>query len=65
MFAGLARAATRPKVCEFVRKHRVDSDRRGTHSDESWMEIFDKRVAVLIDPEGVDPRDYGGKNYDE
>ena len=34
-------------------------------SDERWLESLDMKIAVLINREGVDPRDYGGKSYDE
>lgn len=40
-----------------------------THSpvcaDERWLEWFDTKIALLINKDGVDPRDYGGKSYDE
>lgn len=40
-----------------------------THSpasaDERWLEWFDTKIALLINRDGVDPRDYGGKSYDE
>lgn len=34
-------------------------------ADERWVEWLDSKVALLIDREGVDPRNYGGKHYDE
>lgn len=34
-------------------------------NDEKWLEWFDLKIALLINRAGVDPRDYGGKNYDE
>ncbi|KAF8121332.1 hypothetical protein EV363DRAFT_1365569 [Boletus edulis] len=34
-------------------------------NDERWLEWFDTKIALLIDRNGVDPRDYGGKSYDE
>lgn len=33
--------------------------------DERWLEWFDSKIALLINRGGVDPRDYGGKSYDE
>jgi hypothetical protein len=34
-------------------------------SDERWLEWLDSKIALLIDRDGVDPRNYGGKHYDE
>ncbi|KAH7888102.1 hypothetical protein F5I97DRAFT_1865687 [Phlebopus sp. FC_14] len=34
-------------------------------NDERWLEWFDAKIALLINRNGVDPRDYGGKSYDE
>lgn len=33
--------------------------------DERWLEWLDSKMALLINRSGVDPRDYGGKSYDE
>jgi hypothetical protein len=33
--------------------------------DERWVEWLDSKMALLINRDGVDPRDYGGKSYDE
>jgi hypothetical protein len=33
--------------------------------DERWTEWLDTKVALLINRDVVDPRDYGGKSYDE
>jgi len=33
--------------------------------DERWLEWLDSKIALLISRDGVDPRDYGGKSYDE
>jgi len=33
--------------------------------DERWLEWLDSKIALLIDRDGVDPRNYGGKHYDE
>ncbi|ETW84534.1 hypothetical protein HETIRDRAFT_35037 [Heterobasidion irregulare TC 32-1] len=34
-------------------------------NDERWLEWLDSKIALLIDRDGVDPRQYGGKSYDE
>ncbi|CCM03367.1 uncharacterized protein FIBRA_05497 [Fibroporia radiculosa] len=34
-------------------------------NDERWLEWLDSKVALLINRAGVDPRDYGGKSYEE
>jgi hypothetical protein len=34
-------------------------------NDERWLEWFDTKIALLINKDGVDPRDYGGKSYDD
>ena len=34
-------------------------------TDERWLEWLDSKVALLINRDGVDPRDYGGKSYEE
>ena len=34
-------------------------------SDIKWLEGFDSKIAVLINRDGVDPRDYGGKDQQE
>ncbi|KAF8629598.1 hypothetical protein AX15_003344 [Amanita polypyramis BW_CC] len=34
-------------------------------NDERWLEWLDSKVALLINRDGVDPRDYCGKSYDE
>lgn len=33
--------------------------------DERWLDWLDSKIALLINRDGVDPRDYGGKSYDE
>ncbi|EIW82450.1 hypothetical protein CONPUDRAFT_53735 [Coniophora puteana RWD-64-598 SS2] len=33
--------------------------------DERWFENFDAKIALLINRNGVDPREYGGKSTDE
>ncbi|KAI6122847.1 hypothetical protein EDD17DRAFT_1802943, partial [Pisolithus thermaeus] len=34
-------------------------------NDERWLEWFDSKIALLINRAGIDPRDYGGKSYDD
>lgn len=34
-------------------------------ADERWLEWLDSKLAVLLRRDEVDPRDYGGKSYDE
>lgn len=34
-------------------------------SDERWLEWLDSKIALLINRDGVDPRAYGGKSYEE
>lgn len=34
-------------------------------SDERWLEWLDNKLALLIDRDGIDVRDYGGKRYEE
>ena len=36
-----------------------------SHLDIKWLEWFDSKIAVLINRDGVDPRDYGGKDQQE
>jgi hypothetical protein len=33
--------------------------------DDRWTEWLDTKVALMINRDGVDPRDHGGKSYDE
>jgi hypothetical protein len=42
-------------------------DEHLTHevADERWLEWLDNKMALLINRDGVDPRDYCGKSYDE
>lgn len=35
------------------------------YTDERWLEWLDSKVALLINRNGVDPPDYGGKSYEE
>jgi len=34
-------------------------------NDERWLDWLDGKIALLINKDGVDARDYGGKKYDE
>ncbi|KAH6915504.1 hypothetical protein BKA70DRAFT_1259143 [Coprinopsis sp. MPI-PUGE-AT-0042] len=40
-------------------------DKKEARSDDRWLEWLDSKIALLINREGVDPRDYGGKSYEE
>jgi hypothetical protein len=33
--------------------------------DERWLEWLDSKIALLINRDGVNPKDYGGKSYEE
>ncbi|KAJ7666549.1 hypothetical protein B0H17DRAFT_1089648 [Mycena rosella] len=41
------------------------NDRDWRRTDERWVEWLDSKMALLVNREGVDPREYGGKSYDE
>lgn len=34
-------------------------------SDERWADSLDHKLACLIDPTGVDPKNYGGSSLEE
>lgn len=36
-----------------------------SYSEERWAETLDHKIACLIDPSAVDPRDYGGTRLEE
>ncbi|KAJ3797573.1 hypothetical protein GGU11DRAFT_784341 [Lentinula aff. detonsa] len=38
---------------------------RNDRGDDRWLDWLDQKIALLINRNGVDPRDYGGKSYDE
>ncbi|PPQ68654.1 hypothetical protein CVT24_005385 [Panaeolus cyanescens] len=40
-------------------------NREWKRNDERWIENHDAKIALLINREGVDPRDYGGKSYED
>ncbi|EPT02795.1 hypothetical protein FOMPIDRAFT_1022699 [Fomitopsis schrenkii] len=52
------------KPKETVNKDKSEN-RDWKRNDERWLEWLDAKVALLINRNGVDPRDYGGKSYDE
>lgn len=57
VMVSLARQLIRPKHwLKHVEKKKLD---------ERWLEWLDSKIALLINREGIDPRDYGGKSYDE
>ncbi|KAF9464270.1 hypothetical protein BDZ94DRAFT_1256727 [Collybia nuda] len=39
--------------------------REWKQNDERWLEWLDSKIALLINRDGVDPRAYAGKSYDE
>ncbi|KAJ6567356.1 hypothetical protein DFH09DRAFT_1034534 [Mycena vulgaris] len=41
------------------------NDRDWRRTDERWVEWLDSKMALLVNRDAVDPRDYGGKSYDE
>lgn len=44
---------------------RKEGGRDWKRNDERWLEWHDSKFALLVNRDEVDPRDYGGKNYDE
>lgn len=48
-------------ICRFHRRTVADL----LFPDERWLDWFDAKIALLINRDGVDPRDYGGKDYEE
>lgn len=42
-----------------------NENRDWKRNDERWLEWLDNKIALLINRDGVDPRDYCGKSYDE
>ncbi|KAI0677002.1 hypothetical protein C8Q78DRAFT_960315 [Trametes maxima] len=46
-------------------KEKPSENRDWKRNDERWLEWLDSKIALLIDRDGVDPRDYGGKSYEE
>ncbi|KAL1744623.1 hypothetical protein HDZ31DRAFT_38253 [Schizophyllum fasciatum] len=50
---------------EKKKDRRRDGGRDWKRNDERWLEWHDSKLALLVSRDEVDPRDYGGKNYDE
>ncbi|KAI5825500.1 hypothetical protein K523DRAFT_365639 [Schizophyllum commune Tattone D] len=50
---------------EKKREKRKDGGRDWKRNDERWLEWHDSKFALLVSRDEVDPREYGGKNYDE
>ncbi|TFK74358.1 hypothetical protein BDN72DRAFT_789083 [Pluteus cervinus] len=48
-----------------MKKDGQNKDRDWKRNDERWLEWLDSKVALLINRNGVDPHDYGGKGPDE
>jgi hypothetical protein len=55
--------AGQSSALHFVRK--PSSNDKLLRLDTKWLETFDSKIAVLINRDGVDPRDYGGKDQQE
>ncbi|KAF5372018.1 hypothetical protein D9615_008095 [Tricholomella constricta] len=47
-----------------VKKDR-QGDRNWKQNDDRWLDWLDSKLALLINRDGVDPRAYSGKGYDE
>ncbi|KAH9927144.1 uncharacterized protein BXZ73DRAFT_90826 [Epithele typhae] len=54
-----------PKDKDTSVKDKGSENRDWKRADERWIEWLDSKIALLIDPAGVDPRDYGGKSPEE
>jgi len=52
------------KEKETLVKEKVEN-KEWKRNDERWLEWLDSKVALLIDRDGIDPRKYGGKHYDQ
>lgn len=53
------------KVGQDEKKAKTKKDDRWKRNDERWLDWLDSKIALLINRDGVDLREYGGKNYDE
>ncbi|KAF5393854.1 hypothetical protein D9757_000439 [Collybiopsis confluens] len=42
-----------------------DARAKNDRGDDRWLDWLDQKIALLINRDGVDPRDYGGKSFDE
>ncbi|THU77369.1 hypothetical protein K435DRAFT_974000 [Dendrothele bispora CBS 962.96] len=40
-------------------------NKRPDRTDDRWLEWLDSKIALLINRDNVDPREYGGKKFDE
>lgn len=49
----------------FVKDSEVKTLLTSVFLDERWLEWLDSKIALLINRDGVDPRIYGGKSYEE
>ncbi|KZP21750.1 hypothetical protein FIBSPDRAFT_919510 [Athelia psychrophila] len=54
-----------PKEKDIPPKEKVSENRDWKRNDERWLEWLDTKLALLIDRDGVDPRNYGGQHYDD
>ncbi|KZT20651.1 hypothetical protein NEOLEDRAFT_1140488 [Neolentinus lepideus HHB14362 ss-1] len=50
---------------EPMNRDKPAENRDWKRNDERWLEWLDSKVALLINRDSVDPRDYGGKSYEE
>ncbi|GBE79351.1 hypothetical protein BKA93DRAFT_812571 [Sparassis latifolia] len=55
---------SKDKDKEVMGKEKTSETRDWKRNDERWLEWLDSKVALLVNRDGVDPRDYGGKSYD-
>ncbi|KAJ2923984.1 hypothetical protein H1R20_g13116, partial [Candolleomyces eurysporus] len=46
-------------------KEKEKEKKDSASKDDRWLEWLDSKLALLISREEVDPREYGGKSYDE
>ncbi|CAL1701519.1 unnamed protein product [Somion occarium] len=53
------------KAKETFSKDKASEARDWKRNDERWLDWLDSKIALLINRKGVDPRDYGGKSYEE
>lgn len=44
---------------------RASEKRDWKRNDERWLEWLDSKIALLLDRDSVDPREYGGKVYED
>jgi hypothetical protein len=58
-------AEDKPQTEKTASKEKPSEGRDWKRNDERWLEWLDSKVALLINRDGVNPKDYGGKSYDE